>query len=60
MLKEKNEKAGRNTAVSARRLDYEKPAVVYEGYVTTRAGSPLRESEKPFDMLDYFLGNRNK
>lgn len=49
------------TAVSTpTKKPYQKPEIIYEGHVTTRAGSPLGNEEEPFDMLDYFLQRPKK
>jgi len=42
------------------RLPYEKPAIIFKGKVTTRAGSPLNtpEEEKEFDLVDFLTGRQ--
>lgn len=56
-MKDRKEKAHRaETAVShPTKKAYQKPAICYEGFVTTRAGSPLGVGDEPFDMLGYIL-----
>ena len=45
---------------SEKRLPYEKPAIIYKGKITTRAGSPFHQNEEEtFDLVDYLTG-RNK
>lgn len=34
------------------RAPYQKPAIIYEGVITTRAGSPLGASEGASDAVD--------
>lgn len=38
------------------RLPYEKPAIIYKGKVTTRAGSPLEEGDEEFDLIKFLTG----
>ncbi|MCA9923271.1 MAG: hypothetical protein KC421_12905 [Anaerolineales bacterium] len=40
-----------------KRQPYEKPAIVFEGTVTTRAGSPLEPAEEEFDLIKFLSGN---
>ena len=41
------------------RLPYEKPAIIYRGKVTTRAGSPLGPAEEEgFDLLKFLTGRQ--
>ena len=41
------------------RLPYERPHIIFEGLVTTRAGSPLYEPDdsfEQFDLIDLLTG----
>ncbi len=41
------------------RLPYEKPAIIFKGKVTTRAGSPLGPvEEEEFDLLNFLTGRQ--
>ena len=46
------------TAVSAPKKPYQKPAIIYEGYASTRAGSPIQQPNDEFDVVDYLLGKK--
>lgn len=50
----------RQTAVSISRKPYQKPIILYEGFVSTRAGSPIEHpNEGEFDIINFLLG-KNK
>ncbi|KAA3661418.1 MAG: hypothetical protein DWQ04_16540 [Chloroflexi bacterium] len=40
------------------RLPYEKPAIIFKGKVTTRAGSSLGTGEEEFDLVNILTGRQ--
>ncbi len=56
-MSKKNHVSKPKTAVFAKK-PYQKPEIIYESLITTRAGSPLVQPEDEFDVVQYLLGNR--
>ncbi|MEM7333380.1 MAG: hypothetical protein AAF490_14915 [Chloroflexota bacterium] len=56
-MSKKNSVSKPKTAVFPKK-PYQKPIILYEGYVSTRAGSPLQQSDDEFDVIDYLLGKK--
>lgn len=57
LMSKKKKERKEKTAVSLPLKPYQKPTIIYEGYVSTRAGSPIQQpNEGEFNIIDYLLG----
>lgn len=48
----------KSSALPRKKRPYSPPAILYQGFITTRAGSPIGPQPETFDLIEYLTGKK--